>query len=271
MKIMKSEELDNNIEIGEVYGAKRFAKVISFMFDGSALALPMFFAACFYKQNNFMKMLPSFVVSSLFAAFIPYFFIFYLYKFRKLNDLHIPRRKERLLPLMVINISVLAGLPVLLLTDPSKMMRSVYTIYMVGVPVITLITLFWKISFHSSFITMFSIVFLIIFGGWAIFTILLVPLVGWARLRLGRHTIAQVLYGIALFGIISLSVFYYAGYLSSQYWAISQIQSVLKNASYYLNTILLAYWINIIFQIIFLGILFYSRKIKAALRLQASF
>ncbi len=269
---MKSVEFDNKIITGRLYGSARFAKAISYMFDGSALVLPMFFAACFYKQGNFMKMLPSFVVSSLFAAFIPYFFILYLYKFRKLNDLHIPKRRERFLPLAVINISVLTGLPVLLLTDPSKMMKSVYTIYLIGIPLVTLITLFWKISFHASFITMFSIVFLIVFGGWAVFTILLIPLVSWARLRLGRHTPAQVFFGIALVGTISLFVFYRAGYLSSQYWAISQIQSLFKNASYYLNTILLAYWINVIFQLIFLIILFQSRKIKeTALRLQASF
>ncbi len=268
---MKNMELDNKIVTGKLYGSARFAKVISFMFDGSTLVLPMFFAACFYKQGNFMKMLPSFAVSCLFAAFIPYFFILFLYKHRKLNDLQIPKRKERLLPLLIVNISVFAGLPFLLMTDPSRMMKSVYTIYMIGVPVITLITLFWKISFHSGFITMFSIVFLIIFGAWAVFTILLIPLVGWSRLKLKRHTPVQVFCGGALTGIISLSVFYYAGYLSSQYWATSQIQSLFKNASYYLNILLLAYGINIIFQLIFLIILFQSRKLKASLRLQASF
>ena len=268
---MKNIELDNKIVTGKLYGSARFAKVVSYMFDGSALVLPMFFAACFYKQENFMKMFPSFAVSSLFAAFIPYFFILFLYKFRKLDDLHIPKRRERLLPLLIVNISVFAGLPFLLMTDPSKMMKSVYTIYMIGLPVVTLITLFWKISFHSGFITMFSIVFLIIFGAWAVFTILLIPLVGWARLKLKRHTPVQVFYGGALTGIIALSVFYYAGYLSSQYWAISQIQSLFKNTSYYLNIVLLAYGINIIFQLIFLIILFQSRKLKASLRLQANF
>jgi membrane-associated phospholipid phosphatase len=268
---MKNAEFDNKIDTGRLYGAARFAKVISFVFDGSALVLPMFFAACFYKQGNFMKMLPSFAVSTLFAAFIPYFFILFLYKHQKLNDLHIPKRKERLLPLLIVNISVFTGLPFLLMTDPSKMMKSVYTMYMIGLPVVTLITLFWKISFHSGFITMFSIVFLIIFGAWAVFTIPLIPLVGWARLKLKRHTPVQVFYGGALTGIIALSVFYYAGYLSSQYWAMSQIQSLFKNASYYLNIVLLAYGINIIFQLIFLIILFQSRKLKAGLRLQASF
>jgi membrane-associated phospholipid phosphatase len=268
---MKNVELDNKIVTGKLYGSARFAKVVSFMFDGSALVLPMFFAACFYKQGSFLKMLPSFAVSSLFAAFIPYFFILFLYKNRKLNDLHIPKRRERLLPLLIVNISIFAGLPFLLMTDPSKMMKTVYTIYMIGIPVVTLITLFWKISFHSSFITMFSIVFLIIFGAWAVFTILLIPLVGWARIKLKRHSPVQVFCGGILTGIIALSVFYYAGYLSSQYWAISQIQSLFKNTSYYLNIVLLAYGINIIFQLIFLIILFQSRKLKASLRLQASF
>jgi membrane-associated phospholipid phosphatase len=268
---MKNAELDNKTLTGKLYGSARFAKAISFIFDGSSLVLPMFFAACFYKQGNFMKMLPSFAVSSLFAAFIPYSFILFLYKRQKLNDLHIPKRRERLLPLLIVNISVFAGLPFLLMTDPSRMMKSVYTIYMIGIPVITLITLFWKISFHSGFITMFSIVFLIIFGAWAAFTILLIPLVGWARLRLKRHTPVQVFCGGALTGIIAISVFYYAGYLSPQYWATNQIQSLFKNASYYLNIVLLAYGINIVFQLVFLIILFQSRKLKANLRLQASF
>src|SRR4030066_2526915 len=193
----------------------KFARIVSYVFDGSVLVWPIFLAICFYGIKNVSEVIPSFMVATMFTALIPYIAILILYKAGKISDLQIPRRKERLLPLLIINACIVMGFFILINIQPERMLLSVYMIYLLSLPVISLVTLFWKISFHASYITLFSIAYLIVFGKWAILTIPLIPLVGWSRIKLKRHTLAQVLGGIAVIGTISLGVFYIAGYLTT--------------------------------------------------------
>ena len=242
----------------------RFAKIISYIFDGSVLVLPVFLAICFYGKQNLAAIVPSFLTAIIFTALIPYMAILLLYKARKVSDLQIPKRKERLFPLLIINTCIVAGFFVLIYMQPEKLLLSVYMIYLLGLPAISLITLFWKISFHASYITLFSIVYLIVFGKWAILTIPLIPLVGWSRIKLKRHTLAQVLGGIAVIGTISLTVFYITGYLTTDYWAISELSWLLRSSSDYMNLVLPGFGLILVFILayIFLQTYFRGKKIR---------
>ncbi|MBM3701283.1 MAG: hypothetical protein FJW68_10300 [Actinobacteria bacterium] len=216
----------------------RFARAVSYIFDGSVLAAPVFAATSFYNQADSKSVFPSFITAVIFAAFIPYFLILFLYKAKKISDLQIARRKERLFPLLIINICVVAGFFALLYLQPQRLMMSVYSIYLIGLPIISLITLFWKISFHATYITLFSMVFMIVFGKWAVITIPLIPLVGWSRIKLRKHTLPQVIAGISVIGIISLSVFYITGFLTTSYWSVNEISYLFKSTSSYLGLVL---------------------------------
>ena len=240
----------------------RFAKIISYIFDGSVLVLPVFLAVCFYDKQNLAAIVPSFLTAVIFLAVIPYMAILLLYKSGKVSDIQIPKRKERLFPLLIVNTCVIAGFFVLIYVQPEKLLLSVYMIYLLVLPVISIITLFWKISFHASYITLFSIVYLIVFGKWAILTIPLIPLVGWSRIKLKRHTLAQVLGGIAVIGTISLTVFYITGYLSTDYRAISELSRLLRSSSNYMNLVLPGFGLSLVFILayIFLQTYFRSKK-----------
>jgi len=242
----------------------RFAKIISYIFDGSVLVLPVFLAVCFYGKQNPAAIVPSFLTAIIFTALIPYMAVLLLYKAGKVSDLQIPKRKERFFPLLVVNICVIAGFFVLIYMQPEKLLLSVYMIYLLVLPAISLITLFWKISFHASYITLFSIVYLVVFGKWAMLTILLIPLVGWSRIKLKRHTLAQVLGGIAVIGIISLTVFYITGYLATDYLAISKLSWLLRSSSDYMNLVLPGFGLSLIFILayIFLQTYLRSKKIR---------
>jgi len=71
------------------------------------------------------------------------------------------------------------------------------------------ITLFWKISGHTSTLTLASL-FIIQWFGWALWPILLtIPLVSWARVKRKNHTVAQVvagvLYSVSFIGLMRLT------------------------------------------------------------------
>lgn len=160
---------------------KRFAKIVSFLFDGSVLVLPIFLSVFFAGKDGLMETLPSFFISVVFIALIPYLFILYLYKSKKICDLQMPKKKERIIPLIFTNLSIFAGFIILNFTLSTRLLDTVYMIYFIVLPVLSIITLFWKISFHTSYVTIFSIVFVTIYGKWALFTIILIPLLIWRQ------------------------------------------------------------------------------------------
>ena len=242
--------------------SRTFARIISFIFDGSVLALPVFLVVCFYRQNNLVSVLPAFFTSVVFTALIPYLFILYLYRIGKISDLQLPKRKERIIPLIIINLSILVGFVILFFIDSSRLLKTVYFIYLAGVPVLSVITIFWKISFHSSYITMFSMIFLLVFGKWALITMILIPLVGWSRLRLKRHTLAQVLLGISVSGLISYIIIYINGYFTSSYRVLGELYAVLNSASGYFNFSFFLNNINILTLVMIMILFGYSRKIR---------
>jgi membrane-associated phospholipid phosphatase len=245
----------------------KFARAISYIFDGSVLVIPVFLATCFYRRQNPAAIVPSFLTAIVFTALIPYMTVLLLYKAGKISNLQIPKRKERLFPLLVINICLITGFFVLIYyTQPEKLLLSVYTIYLLALPVISLITLFWKISFHASYITLFSIVYLIVLGKWAIFTIPLIPLIGWSRIKLKKHTLSQVLGGIAVIGVISLTVFYLTGYLTTSYWAISELSRLLISSSNYMDLVLPGFGLSLIFILVYVIIQKYFNGKKERVR-----
>ena len=80
-----------------------------------------------------------------------------------------------------------------------------------SVIVFTFINLLWKISVHTAFVAASVTVLIMLFGTAASLSALLVPLTGWARIELKRHSFAQVVTGAALAAVIAFIVFYSSG------------------------------------------------------------
>ena len=63
----------------------------------------------------------------------------------------------------------------------------------------------WKISAHSAGIAGFSVLIWQVLGAASTPVLLIIPIVGWSRVRLGRHTRGQVIMGAVLGGCLFLS------------------------------------------------------------------
>lgn len=189
------------------------AKIISFLFDGSVLVFPIFLTICFHTQDNISKGVVCFLISIFFTSILPYSFIVFLYKKGVINDLHLPRRKDRVLPIIVSLLSLLTGYLFLDMAAGSFfLIRHIFFIYIINLAIIGLITIWWKISFHASYVALFSVIFLYIYGTAALPALLLIPLIGWARVVMKRHTISQVIAGTFLTGTLSATTLYFKDY-----------------------------------------------------------
>ncbi|MHB1346232.1 MAG: hypothetical protein ACYCXK_01965 [Candidatus Humimicrobiaceae bacterium] len=193
----------------------KFAKTISYMFDGSFISIPAFLIINIFMLETAKEVAIWTSLCVLFGSIMPFVFVVFLYKKKIITDLHVPRREDRLKPLLVSNISYLLGYFVFFIFKAPVYLKAIFFTSFLTTVLLTIITSVWKISFHTSWITFTSISYYIFFGKWMLFLFLFVPLVAWARIKIKRHTIGQVIagslitfitagFGYSFFGLLSL-------------------------------------------------------------------
>ena len=127
------------------------------------------------------------------------------------TDHHLSRREQRAVPLGLAAASVLVGLAVLALAGAPRAIVALQVAVLTTVLVATTVTLWWKVSFHVAVVAAAACVLTLLGGGWWALSWLAVPVVGWARLRLTAHTLAQVLVGGVLGAGVTAAVLIIAG------------------------------------------------------------
>lgn len=176
----------------------KFAKIISYIFDGSYISIPAYFFINLFMLQTGQEIFLWTVLCVVFGSLIPFVFILILYKKKKINDLHVPKREERIRPTLVTLVSYILGFFVFYILKAPIYLRAIFFGSFLTVIILVLITYFWKISFHTSWITYFCITYYIVFGKWAVLFAVCIPLVAWARVKIKRHSVAQVIAGSAV-------------------------------------------------------------------------
>jgi len=93
---------------------------------------------------------------------------------------------------------VLAGVAVLALAGAPRAIVALQVAVLVTVVVVTALSLLWNVSLPVAVVGAAACLLTLLGGGWWALSWLAVPLVGWARLRLTAHTLAQVVVGCVL-------------------------------------------------------------------------
>jgi membrane-associated phospholipid phosphatase len=81
------------------------------------------------------------------------------------------------------------------LDSPLELKATLVALFATGLVAMTINLFLSKVSIHTGGIAGLVTVLVILFGRSALPAVLLVPLVGWSRIVLGRHTIPQVVAG----------------------------------------------------------------------------
>jgi membrane-associated phospholipid phosphatase len=124
--------------------------------------------------------------------------VIYLVSKKKLDGIFINPREQRHRIYLLAILCAVIGYIILVVLDAPQLLVATFAAGLAAVIVFMAINLFWKISLHTAFITASVTVLIIVYGGVAAWTVLLVPLVAWARIEMKRHNPAQVLTGSVL-------------------------------------------------------------------------
>lgn len=190
---------------------KRIANLTSITLNpflvGIAVILLLSFASTTSTADAFKWWLLLITVSIL-----PVFLVtFYLAQSGRIDGIFIAVRQQRTRIYILSSVCVLAGFIILYLCKAPPTLMAVFAAGLLAAVIFMGINMWWKISLHSAFIAASTTALVILYGWIGSASAVLIPLMGWSRIELKYHSLAQVTTGALLAILIVVVVFYLFG------------------------------------------------------------
>ena len=192
------EGIEDTIVVAPTKLSVKIARVISILLSPVVISVPFIMLAALYHASNRRSALLFALLALFFLTVGPMTYIGIGVLLGKFTDVDVSVRSQRFGPFIFILISAMLSLFVIRwLHGPRELQLMIVVTVILGL-VMTLITLWWKISIHASSMAA-ALTFLIALYGTIIFPgVLLLVAVCWSRVVLKRHTLAQVIAGSLL-------------------------------------------------------------------------
>ncbi|MCX5150936.1 hypothetical protein OHB36_30000 [Streptomyces sp. NBC_00320] len=147
------------------------------------------------------------LLGCLFAAAIPLAFIKFGIRRGRWADRHVGQRRQRIIVMAFVTGSVATGIALLWAFGAPRAMIALISAMLVTLAALLAVTPAWKISVHAA-VSCGSVAMLAMtYGPWALLAYPLVAVVGWSRVELKDHTLAQVLVGAGVGGAVAAGTF----------------------------------------------------------------
>ncbi|MFJ7965153.1 hypothetical protein [Streptomyces sp. NPDC096324] len=147
------------------------------------------------------------VLAAGIAAAGPQAYILHGIRWGRISDRHVRLRRQRRGPLVAGLASVATSCFLLAATHAPRALLALLIASFVGLIVSLLVTHWWKVSLHTAVAGGAIAILVLVFGARALTAIVALPLIGWSRVALGDHTLAQVVGGTGIGGLTAVTVF----------------------------------------------------------------
>lgn len=176
--------------------SREIAEAISLAFNPAVLAAPTFLILLFtHRTPNLPELI---LISLAFGTAVPLAIVYGLSKKGVIPDFYASARESRTLPFLGAILSYLLGTIALMRAGSPPFITAVMLCYFGNSLIMMLVSSKWKISVHTSGVTGPGSALIYSLGLVALpFPLLAIP-VGWARVKLNAHTLAQVSAGALL-------------------------------------------------------------------------
>jgi len=147
-------------------------------------------------------------LAALFVCVLPLAVLLVLVRLGKVTDHHVSDRKQRA-PVLLMALGCIAlGLLVLHAVDSPPSVVAMVLAVVGGVAVLAVVSPFWKMSGHAAAMSCAAVVSVLMLGpAWAPLLVL-IPAVGWSRVVLRAHSLAQVVAGSLFGGVVMAGIWW---------------------------------------------------------------
>ena len=176
--------------------AVRLARAVSIVGSPPVLIVPLIAFAAWYSEESGPPIVRGALTFFAAMALVPCLFIYGMYRAGYVSNPSLPRRTERLQPALFALVCALAAYPILRAIGAAQVFLELDAGLLLQMVVLAVVTIWWKISYHAAGAAGLTLVLLTWGGTTAALPMAMLALViGWARVRLDRHTPAQVAAG----------------------------------------------------------------------------
>jgi len=180
------------------FNKDKFARIISTIFVPPSFTIIIFTIFAIFLESEAVKKIVTTSVAFLFG-FTAQIILFIIFRRRgKIVDLDASVKEERRAPFIISVGFYLVGLIILIIFKVHIISIAFWFCYISNTLVTILINKHWKISAHAMGAAGPLAAATYVFGPITLIFALLVFLVGWSRIKLKVHNIAQVIAGILL-------------------------------------------------------------------------
>lgn len=146
-----------------------------------------------------------YVIPELLSAGLVAGYVLLMRRRARVSDFWISARAERLIPAIVL-LAAFAGLLITLYLLAAPEVLFLVTLSMgLAAATVAALTLFWKASAHTAVAGHAAIAGVLLLGAIGLVFVLVLPLVVWARVMPGAHTLSQTLVGAGIGAVFALT------------------------------------------------------------------
>ncbi len=184
------------------------AKLISNIFNPFVLAIVVITLLAL-QDTNTVREAVEWVLIAIVLSIAPIFIaVICLVRFKKLDSFFSNPRQQRSIVYIIASVLGVIDCALFWYIDAPELLTVTFTAGLIAVVIFMAVNHFWKISLHTAFIAASVAVLSMIYGAGTIWSAVLVPLVGWARVALKQHTLGQVVAGGLTAVVIVCGVFW---------------------------------------------------------------
>jgi membrane-associated phospholipid phosphatase len=176
----------------------KLARIISTICVPPSFTIIVFTLFAFTLEAESLKKIITILVSFLFGFIAPIILFIVFRKRNKIVDLDASIKEERTIPFLISVGFYLVGLFLLIIFNVNIISIAFWFCYISNTLVTILINKHWKISAHAMGAAGPLAAVTYTFGPIALIFSVIVLLVGWSRIQLKVHTLAQVVSGVLL-------------------------------------------------------------------------
>ncbi|MCX5163733.1 phosphatase PAP2 family protein [Streptomyces sp. NBC_00264] len=147
------------------------------------------------------------LLAALFCGGIPFAIILFGVKRGSWTDKHVKVRSQRAVPLTATMVSVLVGILIQVVFDAPRELFALVIAMLVGLAATMVVTVWWKVSVHTAVAGGVATILTLAFGPPLAALALVVAAIGWSRVQLRDHTVAQTIIGALLGGVAAAVTF----------------------------------------------------------------
>ena len=176
----------------------KIARIISTLFVPPSFTIIIFTYFAFYYENEAGKIITTILVAFIFGFASQIALFIYLRKRGMIVDMDASDKDERTMPFFVSVLFYTAGLIIMVFAKINPVSIGFWFCYISNTLVVILINKHWKISVHAAGVAGPVAALTFAFGGAGLWFSVIIAAVGWARVKLKCHTLAQVAAGALL-------------------------------------------------------------------------